>query len=374
MSNTPEIIETDEVVSVDPDTFTQAEINSLIASANASVAHPTRKVKREFVAEVVERTYVETEGLSLKSRNFAIRKAVQNYIDLQTKGIVASAAVNHFDVLPPANPYSTSDTIWSEEQVREARAQWIAAEPGIAPEHRPIVASAYAQIPGSLESMHAEVRVMALTSTGAVPVKVTEYSQAITASGSYDRVPSLEEQLEVYTNARNELIEVVESQTALTAGGQHIYDHRGDLAHRIERGDRRETLLSYLGRSPRFQESLSTMNLDLSNADPYTQFGQEQFRLFYNMLENLPNSPVPVDYIQRAVDAAKPYDVDGSVSKSIVAGAGTAHVLKKLSAFSTWNADADGQGEEFANRHAAIADLDSIPAHFYSFEEVLPAK
>jgi hypothetical protein len=374
MSNTPEIIETDEVVSVDPDTFTQAEINSLIASANASVAHPTRKVKREFVAEVVERTYVETEGLSLKSRNFAIRKAVQNYIDLQTKGIVASASVNHFDVLPPANPYSTSDTIWSEEQVREARAQWIAAEPGIAPEHRPIVASAYAQVPGSLEAMHAEVRVMALTSTGAVPVKVTEYSQAITASGSYDRVPSLEEQLDAYNDARNELVEVVESQTALTAGGQHIYDHRGDLAHRIERGDNREALLSYLGRSPRFQESLSTMSLDLSNADPYTQFGQEQFRLFYNMLENLPNSPVPVDYIQRAVDAAKPYDVDGSVSKSIVAGAGAAHVLKKLSAFSTWNADAKKQDEEFANRYAAIADLDSIPAHFYSFEEVLPAK
>lgn len=374
MSNTPEIIETDERVSIEPDTFTRAEVIAMIASANASVLDRTRRVKADFVDEVIERTYVETDGLSHKARNFAIRKAVQNYIDLQTKGIVASSAVNHFDVLPPANPYSTSDTIWSEEQVRTARAAWIAAEPGIAPEHRPIVASAYAQVPGSIEAMHAELRVMALTATGAVPVKVTEYSQAITASGSYDKVPSLDEQLESYNEARQEMIDVVVSQRALTAGGQHVYDHRGDLARRIERGDNREAILAYLERSPRFQESLSTMNADLSSADPYTQFGQEQFRLFYNMLQGLPNSPVPVDYIKRAVDAVKPYDVRGSVAESIVAGAGAAHVLKKLSAFSTWNKDADEQGEEFANRYAAIADLDSIPPHFYSFEEVLPAK
>ncbi len=374
MSTTPEIIETDEVVSIDPDTFTQAELNSLIASANASVLHPTRKVKREFVDEVVQRTYIETEGLSLQSRNFAIRKAVQNYIDLQTKGIVASASVNHFDVLPPANPYSTSDTVWSEEKVREARAQWIAAEPGIAPEHRSIVASAYAQVPGSLEAMHAEVRVMALTATGAVPVKVTEYSQAITASGSYDRVPSLEEQLDVYNQARYDLIEVVDSQVALTAGGQHIYDYRGDLAHRIERGDSREAILAYLGRSPRFQESLSTMNLDLSNADPYTQFGQEQFRLFYNMLENLPNSPVPVDYVKRAVDAVKSYDVDGSATDAIVAGAGSEFVLSKLEKSSAWKAALAESSDEFVSHYAAITDLDSLPVGFHSFEDVLPAK
>ena len=374
MSNTPEIIETDDVVSIEPDTFTRAEVIAMIASANASVLDSTRRVREVFVNEVIDRTYVETEGLTIKARNFAIRKAVQNYIDLQTNGIVASAAVNHFDLLPPANPYSTATSVWPEDKVREARGLWVAAEPGIAPEHRPIVASAYSQVPGSMEAMHAELRVMALTATGSIPVKVTEYSQAITASGSYDKVPDLDEQLAAYNAVREELIDVVLSQTALTASGQHLYDHNGTLARRIQRGDTRASIMKYLDYSPRFQESLSTMNDDLSSADPYTQFGQEQFRLFYNMLQGLPNSPVPVDYIQRAVDATKPYDVDGSVAKSIVAGAGAAHVLKKLSTFSTWNKDADEQGEEFANRYAAITDLDSIPPHFYSFEEVLPAK
>jgi hypothetical protein len=374
MSNTPEIIETDERISIDPDTFTQEEVASMIASANASVLDATRQVKNAFVNEVIDRTYVETEGLPVKARNFAMRRAVQNYIDLQTKGIIASAATNHFDLLPPANPYSTATPVWSDEKVRNARAAWIAAEEGIAPQHRPIVAAAYSQVPGSMEAMHAELRVMALTATGDVPVKVTEYSQAITASASYDKVPDLDEQLAVYSSARQELLEVVLSQQALTASGQHLYDNKGTLARRIVRGDSRASIMAYLERSPRFQESFAAMNADLSSADPYTQFGQEQFRLFYGMLQTLPDSPVPVDYIKNAVKAVEPYDADGSIAKAIVAGAGSSNIFKKLDAVLNWKSDLSDKEEELAHRRAAILDLDHLVPGFASMEEVLPAK
>ena len=374
MSNTPEIIETDELVSIDPDTFTRADVVAMIASANASVLDPARRVRETFVDEVINRTYVETEGLPVEARNFAIRKAVQNYIELQTKGIVASAAVNHFDLLPVANPYSTSTPAWNDEQVREARGAWIAAEPGIAEEHRAIVASAYSQVPGSLEAMHGELRVMALAANGHVPVKVAEYGQAVTASASYAPVPELTELLETYQAARNEFLDVVLSQHALVASGEHLYDHKGNLARRIERGDSRASIMAYLERSPRFQASLSTMNADLSDADPYAQFGQEQFRLFYGMLQTLPDSPVPVDYIKNAVEAVKPYDADGEIAKSIVAGAGSKYVLSKLSNVYQWEDDAIEKEDEFAQRHAAILDLNSLPDTFASMEEVLPAK
>jgi hypothetical protein len=92
------------------------------------------------------------------------------------------------------------------------------------------------------------------------------------------------------------------------------------------------------------------------------------------MLQTLPDSPIPVDYIKNAVKAVEPYDTDGSIAKAIIAGAGSSNIFKKLDAVLNWKSDLSDKEEELAHRRAAILDLDHLVPGFASMEEVLPAK
>ncbi len=381
MSQTPEIIETNEAVD-ELKPITRQEISAMIASANAAIIDDVRQVQPKLVNQVVERTYLDTEGLPVRSRNFAIRRAVTNYIDLQTKGLVASAAPNHTDLLTPANPYSTAATVWDEDTLRERRATWAAAEPGVSEEHRALIAAAYMQKPGSVEALHAEVRLTALTAGGAIPTQVLNYGHAITAGAAIHTAPTNDEIYEYYEESRANFIELLEAQSALTASGSTPFDWKGDLIRRVYRGDTRHQILSHLSLNEEFAQNVLLMDEDLSDTDMYTRAGQAQFQVFYDALCELADAPQVIDLRERAAKAISKYDETGEIAQAIVAGASTNYVLSKLHQLESWNLDNDylnvdsesDRAAEFAVVYESVLDIDGEPYDYDSLREVLPEK
>jgi hypothetical protein len=381
MSQTPEIIETNETID-ELKPITRQEISAMIASANAAIVDDVRQVQPKLVNQVVERTYLDTEGLPVRSRNFAIRRAVTSYIDLQTKGLVASAAPNHTDLLTPANPYSTAATVWDEDTLRERRATWAAAEPGVSEEHRALIAAAYMQKPGSVEALHAEVRLTALTAGGAIPTQVLNYGHAITAGAAIHTAPTNDEIYEYYEESRANFIELLEAQSALTASGSTPFDWKGDLIRRVYRGDTRHQILSHLSLNEEFAQNVLLMNEDLSDTDMYTRAGQAQFQVFYDALCELADAPQVIDLRERAAKAISKYDETGEIAQAIVAGASTNYVLSKLHQLESWNLDNDylnvdsesDRAAEFAVVYESVLDIDGEPYDYDSLREVLPEK
>ena len=381
MNQKPEIIETENKVD-DLKLITRQEIAAMVASANEAIVDDIRRVQPKLVNDVIERTYLETEGLPLRSRNFAIRRAVTNYIDLQTRGIVASAAPNHTDLLTPANPYSTAATVWDYATLRQKRAEWAAAEPGVAEEHRALIAAAYNQEPGTVEALHAEVRLTALTAGGAIPAQVLNYGHAITAGAAIATAPTYDELEEYYEQSRAAFIELVESQAALTASGTVQFDWSGDLVRRVYRGDTRHQILNHLSLNEDFAQNVELLDEDLSDADMYTRAGQAQFQVFYDALCELADAPYVVDLRQRAAKAVAKYDSTGEIAQAITAGASANYVLKKLDNVEEWNLDAgylniDSESEEaaqFAAAYEAVLDIDGEPYDYDPLHAVLPEK
>ena len=381
MSQTPEIIETNETVD-ELKPITRQEISAMIASANDAIVDDVRQVQPKLVNQVVDRTYLDTEGLPVRSRNFAIRRAVTNYIDLQTKGLVASAAPNHTDLLTPSNPYSTAATVWDEDTLRERRATWAAAEPGVSEEHRALIAAAYMQKPGSVEALHAEVRLTALTAGGAIPTQVLNYGHAITAGAAIHTAPTNDEIYEYYEESRANFIELLEAQSALTASGSTPFDWNGDLIRRVYRGDTRHQILSHLSLNEEFAQNVLLMDEDLSDTDMYTRAGQAQFQVFYDALCELADAPQVIDLRERAAKAISKYDETGEIAQAIIAGASTNYVLDKLHQLESWNMDNDylnidsesDRAAEFAVVYESVLDIDGEPYDYDSLREVLPEK
>jgi hypothetical protein len=382
-----EIIET-QTPTEEVKTFTRAEVAALIASANAEVVDPIRKVSPRLVDQVIERTYLETEGLNKSSRNFAIRKAVGNYIDLVTKGITASAASNHTDLLIPAHPYSTTPTVYDEATLRKERGQWVAAEPGIKDEYRPIIASALSQPAGSMEAMHGEMRLMALTASGELPSNLVNYGHAITASATpethYDDIRQ-----DNFDYSRAAALELISEQTAMTASGELPYDVDGSLPRRIYRGDTKKSIFAHLERSTAFNQAVENLSADMTAADPFAIYARDQFEVFFNTLSDLDDSPRLIDLREIASGSIAKYDTTGGIAKAILAGAGSDYVLAKLGGSAKWvenfnyfntltaggyDSSTDEEATTFSAIYEAILDIDGEADNYVSLREVLPSK
>ena len=382
-----EIIET-QTPTEEIKTLTRAEVSALIASANAEVVSPIRKVNALRVNQVIERTYLETDGLNKKSRNFAIRKAVGNYIDLVTKGITASAATNHTDLLSPAHPYSTTPTTYDDATLRTERAKWVAAEPGIKDEYRSIIASALSQAAGSMEAMHGEMRLMALTASGKLPSQLVNYGHAITASAApeehYDEIRQSN-----FESTRAAALDLISEQTAMTASGELPYDIDGSLPRRIYRGDTKKSIFAHLERSASFNQAVENLNADMTAADPFAIYARDQFEVFFNTLSDLDDAPRLVDLREIASGAIAKYDTTGEIAKAILAGAGSDYVLAKLGASEKWvenfnyfntltaggyDSSTDEGATTFNTIYEAILDIDGEADNYVSLREVLPSK
>jgi hypothetical protein len=238
------------------------------------------------------------------------------------------------------------------------------------------------QKPGSVEALHAEVRLTALTAGGAIPTQVLNYGHAITAGAAIHTAPTNDEIYEYYEESRANFIELLEAQSALTASGSTPFDWNGDLIRRVYRGDTRHQILSHLSLNEEFAQNVLLMDEDLSDTDMYTRAGQAQFQVFYDALCELADAPQVIDLRERAAKAISKYDETGEIAQAIIAGASTNYVLDKLHQLESWNMDNDylnidsesDRAAEFAVVYESVLDIDGEPYDYDSLREVLPEK
>jgi hypothetical protein len=374
--NSYEIINSDSAEESIDSVFTREEMYAMIASANANLL-PERQIDPLYALLVAERVYSKTHGLHNTARNFAIRKAVSGHIELMSKGMVASASGN-YDLLPIEHPLSTAATELSYEEIRDARAEWIAADTTIDENIRPLISSTYKQEQGTLERMHAEMRLMALTNAGKISPEVSAYVTPIVASAEI--APFTDADL-VYWQARSEALELLNRQSALTASAGISIDPTGLVARMVYRGETSKSILSVLKSNQTFRQSLSLLDQDLADADPMSQAAQTQFAALYASISSLPEASSPVDLKAIAASAIKRYDDEaGTLAEVVEAGASAEYIFSLLEDNEAWASDfaawIESDSEEtpvFASVYWTVADLDYADASFRSYDEVFPA-
>ena len=365
--------------------LTRQEIIELFNSTNEALL-PERRLDAGALNTVINRAYAATTGNNIAARNFAIRKEVNNYIDLATKGIVASAGVNHFDLLAPRHPFFQGEHVLSTDELRTQRAKWVAADPELPEELRPVVAAAYLHPEGSIERVHAEIRLMALTAAGKIADTVFKYNTPLTAA--LDPNAEIITHEDIYEQSRADLLNIVVQQQSLTASGAHPFDvEQNRLARMIYRGDSRDRIARELAKNEDYQRSLALLEND-APTDPYTEYAKAEFAAFQDALTNLVDPEVPVDLRAIAASAMEKYDDEnGSIQTAILAGASSSYIEKLLegnhkweSDFSYWEASEDisNPSEEMASRWAqfsatywTLKDLDDEDPRFIPLNEII---
>ena len=143
------------------------EVLSLVHAANET-ALPERHVTPRAALIVMSRAMKELSSLSDDSRRQGVLREVSKFISLNQKTLLASVSMKHADLLPKGHPLSPLNASLSDVELRKKYAEWIAADPAIADDARPLVAMAHSLAPESLEREHAFLRLRAL-SASAVP-------------------------------------------------------------------------------------------------------------------------------------------------------------------------------------------------------------
>jgi hypothetical protein len=146
---------------------------ALLASANSSVP-PERRVDVFDIKQLLDRLAVDTATLVANSalRSFRITRAVNDFLQVATKGSEPKFCQNYLDLLPVGHPFSTRDPLsLTASAVNELRVRWISGDPNISAEARPLVASAFKSEPGSIEREFLVARLEALPASQ-VPRKV----------------------------------------------------------------------------------------------------------------------------------------------------------------------------------------------------------
>lgn len=135
-----------------------SEANALLASANAHTTRERWVLKSQF-HRVVVREWENFSELPLESRKAATLKAARQFlrVAVETPSLTASAGEKplHADCLPAKHPLS------SRTGTDASRAKWLAADPAVVEEIRPLVAAAIEYPATSVEGIHARERLRA---------------------------------------------------------------------------------------------------------------------------------------------------------------------------------------------------------------------
>jgi len=366
--------------------LTRKEIIELFNSTNESLP-VERKLNASDLNTVIKRAYAATTGDNISARNFAIRKELNNYIDLATKGIIASSGVNHFDLLPPAHPFFDGLHTLEESELRTRRANWVAADPEVPAELKSVVAAAYMHPEGSIERVHAEIRLMALTTSGKLADTVFKYNTPITAAAGPD--DEAYDHDAVYQASRANLLNIVIQQQSLTASGAHPFEvEQNKLVRMIYRGDSRDRIVRELSRNEGYQNSLALLKSD-APTDPYSEYARAEFAAFQDALSNLEDPEFPVDLRAIAASGMKKYDDEkGSIERAILAGASSSYVEGLLKENYQWQGDLAhwesselvseptsemvSKWNEFAAVYWSLKDLDDEDPRFIPLSEIIP--
>ena len=131
----------------------QERLETLLASANENV-HYSRKVLYGELEEASARAFSKHfSELQAEQIEFKAAREIENFLETAITGRKVGNSDDYLDLLSPGHPLSKSPEIsqMPEEELRQARAEWISGDPRIDENYRPLVASAYASEKGSIE-------------------------------------------------------------------------------------------------------------------------------------------------------------------------------------------------------------------------------
>jgi hypothetical protein len=164
----------------------RAELLALLERSNLYL-QPERKVPVVTALAVANRDLRKTRNSEPQARMFSAVKAVSSFISLSAKNKVTTESLYNADLLPVGHPMSTKSHAMTASALRNARAQWIAADDLIDDSVRGLVLKAHSLEPGSIERTHAFARLSAL-GPGLVPITAAIDSftlASITAAGGF---------------------------------------------------------------------------------------------------------------------------------------------------------------------------------------------
>jgi hypothetical protein len=158
------------------------QVLALVKESNSKVPQERHVTPRSALI-VMNRSLASLSTLDSEARTFAVLKEVSRFLNVATKTFTASQT-DSTDLLVAGHPLSTLNASLSIEEFLTKNAQWIAADPSIDESIRPLVASAHAATPGSIEREHAFARLNANKTLLASYFKVDNLSPIIAAFGS----------------------------------------------------------------------------------------------------------------------------------------------------------------------------------------------
>ena len=158
------------------------QVLALVSEANSKVSQE-RHVTPRSALTVMNRSLASLSSLDSDAKDFAVLREVSRFLNVATKTFTASQTHNT-DLLVAGHPLSTLNASLSGEEFLKKNARWIAADPSIDESIRPLVASAHAATPGSIEREHAFARLNANKTLLAAYFKIDSLSPIIAAFGS----------------------------------------------------------------------------------------------------------------------------------------------------------------------------------------------
>ena len=152
------------IYEVEPKQVIKRRIEALVASTNAELP-ANRKIDLvdayTVLGRLLDKTITDFSNPEL--REIKVMREFQDYLKVASRAVAPKYAHDQLDMLPIGHPMSTKKQLsLSNQDMFEHRIAWMAADPRIAEEHRPLVASAYRAQPGSVERDYLVARLEAM--------------------------------------------------------------------------------------------------------------------------------------------------------------------------------------------------------------------
>lgn len=141
--------------------YVHDEVMRMVKKANNGL-EPERQVPFAIALEVANRALKKNRNPYSAARAFAALRAVSSFISMATSGKETIGAAENFDLLPVGHPLSTRPNAMTASALQHARARWLAADPAVDDSVRPLIASAHAAEPGSVERTYMFERLAAV--------------------------------------------------------------------------------------------------------------------------------------------------------------------------------------------------------------------
>lgn len=140
------------------------EALAIVASANATVP-VERQVGRYEAITLLQRSLEKTlvNVANPNQRAFIAIREISDFVNVATTGATPKVSEAYLDLLPIGHPQSTRAIEFSTEYLVDYNADWIASDPRIAEEFRPLVASAYKTPANSVERSYAMAKLEAIS-------------------------------------------------------------------------------------------------------------------------------------------------------------------------------------------------------------------